>query len=133
MTDREKEIARMERARTMIDKSDFDPDAKEGLHRLLDKAGHAANGCGDKSQAASEVLRDLCIEWTRHVVTADDAMRQAVADAVAKHKAECKGAIPPGKLGVLYAFRWPLALVASAAVFSPHLGAILSFAREALK
>ena len=133
MTDREKEIARMERARLMIDKSGFDPDAKEGLHRLLDKAAYGANGCADKAQSASEVLRDLCIEWTRHVVTADDAMRCAVADAVAKHKTECKGAIPPGKLGVLFAFRWPLALVASAAVFSPHLGAILSFFREALK
>lgn len=133
MTDREKEIARMERARTMIDRSGFEPDAKEGLHRLLDKAAHGANGCGDKTQAASEVLRDLCIEWTRHVVTADEAMRKAVDDAVARHRAECKGALPQGKLGVLYAFRWPLALVASAAVFSPHLGAILSFAREALK
>ena len=103
-------------------------DTKDGLQNLLDAAGHAANGAEDKLQAIGDAMLALALHEVKLAVRLPGTME----DAVKAHATQCKGKIPDGKFGWLFMFRWPVAVFACAAVFSPHFGSILEFAKSLL-
>lgn len=135
----------IDRVREELTRSDVPKGTKASLHGLLDIGARAVNGSTDKIQDLTEMallahiyhvdkaIQDVEDRKALAAVVRSDTLA-LIAASEAAHKEACpfRNALP-GKLGWLYAFRWPLTVVGSILSFSPHAGGIIKAVAEFLK
>lgn len=91
------------------------------MHDLLSTAESAANGAADKVAALSDAMLALALYEVRQAVKTPEQ----TAAALAAHTAACPlRSGPGGKLGLLWAFRWPLAIASFAPGFPSIIDAV---------
>ena len=120
---------KIDRTRSYLLSSSLPEDTKDGLQSLLDAAGAAANGSGDKIASLTDAFLLLIIHEVRQAVRNPIAVEAIVK----RHEAQCKMAVPAGKLGFVYQMRWPLAIVISVAFVSPNFVAIAGVIQKLFK
>lgn len=91
-----------------------DDDQKDAMCDVL------LSGIKACADPANEPLGELVLYHIRGDLRLNDRMQRHIDD----HAANCKGRgyAPDGKLGAIFAFRWPLAIVISVLSLSPYAG-----------
>lgn len=115
--------------------SDLSPETKEHLSHFVDKVAYTANGCPDKMAALTELVADLCLMKVEDRVRAPAERKKLIEDEVKKyddaHNAKCPfSGAAKGKLGWLYAFRWPLTVCVGFVSAFPNGPAIIQALRQ---
>ena len=93
---------------------------KEAMLDMLLPSSLATNGCSDKIGAIANAIGAQSIYLARR----DRHINSIISMAISEHVKACPMASPSmaGKLGILYPFRWPLAVILAVAMLSPYVG-----------
>jgi len=98
---------------------ELDHDHRDALSDMLVSAESAANGTPDKIEAIARATANIAIVISRGELRGPHVL----ATALENHTLACPMRAPTvGRLAALYPFRWPLAVIVAAAVFSPFVG-----------
>lgn len=74
--------AKVDRHREALDGSVLSLEAKDALHKLMDGAENATNGCSDKIQAMTEIMLDFCLMKVDDRIVMPQLMKQVAEEAV---------------------------------------------------
>jgi hypothetical protein len=98
-------------------------DHRESMLDMLLPASIAANGTSDKIGAIANAIGAQSIYLARR----DRHISSIISTAISEHVRVCPMATPvmAGKLGILYPFRWPLAVILAVAMLSPYVGPVV--------
>ena len=117
------------RTKEQVEKAPLPDDSKERILRIFDKAAAATNGSPDKVQALTEIMLENTLLQAQERAT--EAVRVAIqVDGLIKeHIARCafRQEVPslPPWLASIYAFRWSITIVATAAILTGHAPEII--------
>ena len=109
-----------ERIRAQVMEAAIAPHDAEELHELLDHSESICNGGGSSLEANSKALGALLRAYVRDRIEAS------------KRCATCT-VVLGGWKGMLLQAKWPLAMFASVAVFSPNFARVADIAEKLLK
>ena len=122
----------------MTDEKDTRKFEDRKLERLETRLISGAATLTELKQAVGEIIGHLRILVARNTVTEEDcAARESMR--VVNFKAEINerlrqySEVQPGWRGLLIQVKWPAAIVASVALFSPRLPEVLDFAGKFIK
>lgn len=81
--------AKVNRHRFALDQSTLTLEAKDALHKLMDGAEGATNGCSDKIQAMTETMLEFCLMKVDDRIALPRLLQQAAQEAVRIQHTTC--------------------------------------------